>query len=781
MSTKTTNYELEKPEYSDAADVKVINDNMDIIDGQMKTNADNITAVNSRLPEDDGTEGQVMRSKGDGTSEWVTYGDPSDEQVDAAVSDWLDDHPEATTTVEDGAVSRAKLDADLKEKTDEVPLLKSALAPIEPITISGHYINQNGSIGDSATRYITDYIPCTAGLTVKYKGETNRTDISALTFFNAAKEPIETNVNVGAINTIYTDTAPANTAYVVLSWSTTASGFIAVDSCVYAVLNELRTYKDDIEDIQDDITDIESDISSLENNLKSNDDATYIIRPSKNQYDGTQDKVALWVNGTSSVQISSTAKSLVFPLPANHGRCFITVDREKTGTILRAGTLENYPAYGETYSYVVQGQTKTLTIECAPDDEYLFLTYYNSATDTLTEEQLLLGLTVYIGAIVTNEYAKVDYEKIELTNFVNAKYVRYSDKAIISYTSQTDTFGLYDVVPLLESSTELIAFCSSFNTFVSKITFLSSETLAQGNVVGVWTNEAVGVYTVEIPTGAKYVCIANECDANGNVIGNPIVLYHSSDLISQVIENEQKINGMGTTVYDSLVYTDRFNSQRRDSLTNTIAKLKAGTLKYTVLGDSITDTWDGHNHAGGGASDAAHGYAKIVYRWLKQKYGNSIQFTNNGTGGITVTGTMEVVDQYIEDQGYDLCIVELGTNDWNVQTSISTFKTNYKALLDTILAYNNPPEIFIIGLGYFGSWHSERAIKEKQYNDALREIAEEYDVPFADPYDGMKEEIDFGTYTFADLTYEPDPVHPNDAGHRIWANEVYNVFAEIMK
>lgn len=45
--------------------------------------------------------------------------------VNAAVSDWLDDHPEATTTVEDGAISYAKLNSSLQGTVDDVGKLKS--------------------------------------------------------------------------------------------------------------------------------------------------------------------------------------------------------------------------------------------------------------------------------------------------------------------------------------------------------------------------------------------------------------------------------------------------------------------------------------------------------------------------------------------------------------------------------------------------------------------------------------------------------------------------------
>lgn len=47
MSSNTTNYNLVKPDYTESADISVINDNMDIIDSTMKTNATNISSLNT--------------------------------------------------------------------------------------------------------------------------------------------------------------------------------------------------------------------------------------------------------------------------------------------------------------------------------------------------------------------------------------------------------------------------------------------------------------------------------------------------------------------------------------------------------------------------------------------------------------------------------------------------------------------------------------------------------------------------------------------------------------
>ena len=56
-----------------------------------------------------GTNGQLLRSKGNGQTEWTDFAMPTDEQVNDVVSAWLDDHPEATTTVEDGSLTYQKL------------------------------------------------------------------------------------------------------------------------------------------------------------------------------------------------------------------------------------------------------------------------------------------------------------------------------------------------------------------------------------------------------------------------------------------------------------------------------------------------------------------------------------------------------------------------------------------------------------------------------------------------------------------------------------------------
>lgn len=54
---------------------------------------------------------KIPRAK-DGEVEWVEVGQPTDEQTNNAVVGWLSEHPEATTTVQDGSIEEIKINKD---------------------------------------------------------------------------------------------------------------------------------------------------------------------------------------------------------------------------------------------------------------------------------------------------------------------------------------------------------------------------------------------------------------------------------------------------------------------------------------------------------------------------------------------------------------------------------------------------------------------------------------------------------------------------------------------
>ena len=77
-----------------------------------------------------GTSGQVLSTLANGNTMWTDPVVPSDAQAEAVIEQWLDDHPEATTTVLDGSITTVKLadGAVTNQKLDPIGVLASDVA-----------------------------------------------------------------------------------------------------------------------------------------------------------------------------------------------------------------------------------------------------------------------------------------------------------------------------------------------------------------------------------------------------------------------------------------------------------------------------------------------------------------------------------------------------------------------------------------------------------------------------------------------------------------------------
>lgn len=107
-----------------SADAKVTGDRFGTVNSQIANANSQISQLQNNLNKkvnipmsgnvpNHGVSGQVLRTKGTGVTEWATVGSPTDAQAEQVISEWLDEHPEATTTVEDGSITEAKLHPDL--------------------------------------------------------------------------------------------------------------------------------------------------------------------------------------------------------------------------------------------------------------------------------------------------------------------------------------------------------------------------------------------------------------------------------------------------------------------------------------------------------------------------------------------------------------------------------------------------------------------------------------------------------------------------------------------
>ena len=79
---------------------------------------DIIEELNKKLDkplfDSEGNLNEVLASNGDGTTKWMNIADQYTSIIYDAVFEWLDDHPEATTTVQDASLTIQKFTAPLK-------------------------------------------------------------------------------------------------------------------------------------------------------------------------------------------------------------------------------------------------------------------------------------------------------------------------------------------------------------------------------------------------------------------------------------------------------------------------------------------------------------------------------------------------------------------------------------------------------------------------------------------------------------------------------------------
>ncbi len=136
------------------------------------------------------------------------------EIIEQAVMDWLDDHPEATTTVQDGSITEAKLAQDVLADLAEVEELKEAKANIVVSSASGnpaHFLDgADGMAIESLIAEIkatqaagtptpTSPIPITGytGITVYHSGEdTSDPETEVVSWQNTAGEVFFGTVNL---------------------------------------------------------------------------------------------------------------------------------------------------------------------------------------------------------------------------------------------------------------------------------------------------------------------------------------------------------------------------------------------------------------------------------------------------------------------------------------------------------------------------------------------------------------------------------------------------------
>jgi len=122
----------------------------------------------------------------------------------------------------------------------------------------------------------------------------------------------------------------------------------------------------------------------------------------------------------------------------------------------------------------------------------------------------------------------------------------------------------------------------------------------------------------------------------------------------------------------------------------------------------------------------------------------------------------------------DLLVISYGLNDARGGTPIELFCREMKALIRRVRE-RMQPLLVLLGPYYMTDftvggqvWSHANLEVFHQYNDAIRQVAEECDCLFVDL---------LASYRGADWLVHYDGVHANDLGHRIVANKIFEVLA----
>jgi acyl-CoA thioesterase I len=186
----------------------------------------------------------------------------------------------------------------------------------------------------------------------------------------------------------------------------------------------------------------------------------------------------------------------------------------------------------------------------------------------------------------------------------------------------------------------------------------------------------------------------------------------------------------------------------------------SGMITIVALGDSLTD--------GFGVSRKEAWPALIGEKMRAANY--QFEVTNAGVSGDTTAGGLRRLPPLLRKKNIDVLIVALGINDAFRGISIDDMRSNLQAIIDQTRAQHPAVSIIIAGMQFplaSGNGYVQA------FSDMFTRLAEKNHAALI-PY------LLEGAGGNPDLNL-PDLIHPNAAGHRILAENVWRVLEPILE
>ena len=478
------------------------------------------------------------------------------------ISDWLDNHPEATTTVQDGSITREKLDADLQQKTDEVSELKSAVITGEPETVTPTSVSNVNLAADgvkytAANAYTTQYIAvqkghkCIIAITAARSGEFR---------FGFSSEIPGTNVPATYLGKFTTSTSDSYT------YTPAADGYFSVSN-YYDLVSTITVtkYGDNLVDTVDGLLDSVGDISDIVNGTE-----TTLTPVSVSNLDFK----------TTSTYFENRSNYTTQYVPVASGEAYkFVIESAENSAAYRFTLSPDIPQAGVKPTYIEEvsssAGSKTHTITAAGDG-YLCMSYLTAKLTSVTITAII-GMQDEINALNTGlgntgDVLETVAEQVEsltdlnrpddvirLSNFTQGSI--YNGSLDVSNAKCISGMDMYPLrrsilqsVSIAQANTDGTTWRMRFSFYDSTKTYISQDGYTERN----------GDITSLIPATAEYMRIS-------------ISLY--DDGTNQNITPEDYTSARYVTL--TMTYTQKYVPYSK------IETIPYGLTKYPYYGETI--------------------------------------------------------------------------------------------------------------------------------------------------------------------------------------------------
>ena len=246
-------------------------------------------------------------------------------------------------------------------------------------------------------------------------------------------------------------------------------------------------------------------------------------------------------------------------------------------------------------------------------------------------------------------------------------------------------------------------------------------------------------------------------------VANKYYNEKNRERVQAVAENYNK------EIMDKAAEGKRIEDEKRAEEQAIYNKNKGKKLIYSPMGDSLSN--------GSFASTENTKFVAVLSQLIKEKMGYDVQLENGAVkpgSGLKDNGIPN--SQKVIFKHPNLVTIEFGTNDSskvmdNAYSSPEEFKVRLSNLIDSIKS-NADTKIILVT-----TWKSGYPV----YDDIIKSVGEEKNIPVADISPIWHRNDTFGPEGRTTFIGKSDNWHPNDLGHKLIAETIFDKAYEILK